>query len=401
MCGGGDFWGPVSQVLPFLGSAAFGAAAPLADLATAGAEAATIGTTLGDVGLDAGALTGAGASTVGTTIGDVGLDAGALSGTSGSSVGSTIGNVGLDPGALKGSGGTDIGTTLGDVGLDAGALSGTGGSIPAPAGGITPGVGESGAGLNTVPGSTQTPTPTAALQPTPGSLPSGSSGPLNNPFLDTGAGLNQAQADASAGLGGDATAYGGSTPTGTPATPDAGGGFTGTLKAALPYMQAGGAIGSIASNIMGGVEASKANSIQMQALKDAESANTMRLQNAAPAAAYGASQLATATAGNLTASQQASLDTWTTNQKSAIHQKLANMGLLNSTMIAQWDAWVDQQALAQKQSMVDQTAQEGINAVGTASGAAPSGAQPASAGTLTDSLSSANQTLAQLAAMGT
>ena len=166
-------------------------------------------------------------------------------------------------------------------------------------------------------------------------------------------------------------------------------------------MQAGGAIGSIASNIMGGAEASKANSIQMQALKDAESANTMRLQNAAPAAAYGASQLATATAGNLTASQQASLDTWTTNQKSAIHQKLANMGLLNSTMIAQWDAWVDQQALAQKQSMVDQTAQEGINAVGTASGAAPSGAQPASAGTLTDSLSSANQTLAQLAAMGT
>ena len=53
MCGGGDFWGPVSQVLPFLGSAAFGAAAPLADLATAGAEAATIGTTLGDVGPDA------------------------------------------------------------------------------------------------------------------------------------------------------------------------------------------------------------------------------------------------------------------------------------------------------------------------------------------------------------
>jgi hypothetical protein len=166
-------------------------------------------------------------------------------------------------------------------------------------------------------------------------------------------------------------------------------------------MQAGGALGSIASNVMGGMQAAKSSNISMQALKDAEAANKLRMDAAQPAADYGKSQLATATAGNLTASQQASLDTWTTNQKSAIHQKLANMGLLNSTMIAQWDAWVDQQALAQKQAMVDQTAQEGISAISAASGAAPAGATQAQPTTLTDSLSSANQTLAQLAAVGT
>ena len=54
MCGGGDFWGPVASVLQKVVPAAFTVAS-----GGLGAGAATIGTTLGDVGLDAGALTGA------------------------------------------------------------------------------------------------------------------------------------------------------------------------------------------------------------------------------------------------------------------------------------------------------------------------------------------------------
>lgn len=374
----------IGELLAGLGSI-FAGAAPEVGAATglgvemAGMGTAGVGETL------AGAAGGIGAEAAG-----VGAGAGAgladLAGASGT---------GLDVGAGVAPGASGIGDVAGAVApaAIAGGEDVLGGMAPD----LTNLAGASGTGLDTgagiAPGATAAPgasvTPAAALQTMPGALPSGTAGPTSSPFAGA------------SGTGADVSSITPAGSAGTAAPGSTGGGFTGALKTALPYMQAGGAIGSIASNVMGGMEASKASNIQMQALKDAESANTMRLAAAQPAADYGKAQLATATAGNLTASQQASLDTWTTNQKSAIHQKLANMGLLNSTMLAQWDAWVDQQALAQKQAMIDQTAQEGINAVGTASGAAPAGAQPVSAGTLTDSLASANQTLAQLAAQGT
>jgi hypothetical protein len=139
--------------------------------------------------------------------------------------------------------------------------------------------------------------------------------------------------------------------------------------------------------VMNAVEASQANKI-------AKEANAARMAAASPAVAYGTTELASAAQGQVTPAQTAQLNTTRAQMKARIDQYLANAGLSDSTTQQDWYNWIDEQIAGMQADMVAQNAQLGISAVGTASAAAPAGTSPQ---TYETALTSAQQTLAQLA----
>lgn len=72
--------------------------------------------------------------------------------------------------------------------------------------------------------------------------------------------------------------------------------------------------------------------------------------------------------GNLTPGQQASLNQLTQNTKNQLRQYFASIGQADSTAAAQAMAQVDATALEMKQQMLDTALQQGLSAIGVASG---------------------------------
>lgn len=72
--------------------------------------------------------------------------------------------------------------------------------------------------------------------------------------------------------------------------------------------------------------------------------------------------------GQLSAAQQAGLDQLTQQTKNQINQYFASIGQSDSTAHMQALAQVDQQALGMKQQMLDNMLQQGLSAIGVASG---------------------------------
>lgn len=72
--------------------------------------------------------------------------------------------------------------------------------------------------------------------------------------------------------------------------------------------------------------------------------------------------------GQLSAGQQSSLDQVTQNTRNQLNQYFASIGQSDSTAAKQALAQVDQQALAMKQQMLDSALQQGLQAIGIASG---------------------------------
>lgn len=72
--------------------------------------------------------------------------------------------------------------------------------------------------------------------------------------------------------------------------------------------------------------------------------------------------------GQLSATQQASIDQVTQQTKAQLAQYFASIGQSDSTAAKQAMAQVDQQAMQMKQQMLDTALQQGLNAIGVASG---------------------------------
>jgi len=392
--GGGSFWNPIASgledVVPPVATAVM--TAGMGDAALLPETAATLGESA-----ETAAFTGTGslAAEGGLTGTIAPLDVGAtgtgefLAGPAAAALPEGTAETAL--GALAGSGLGDVAGASG-TGADAGPAAVAGTSGPAAA----------------VPSASAPVTP-ATSGVTPGVASPGSAGPAGamGPIGDPGVGATQAQADLSAGMGGNAAPYGADGTTAA-ATPESSSGGLGKLAKEVigevkPYAQVAGLGLQGASAVMNATQAAAANKMMKQANDAAIQANQTRQAAAQPAVDYGKATLQQAQAGTLTDAQEAQLATTKQQMKARIDQYLANAGLSDSTTAQEWYDWIDQQITAQRATLVQQNAQLGINAIGTASGAAPAGTTPSTADAASmyqASLTSAEKSLGQLAAVG-
>lgn len=153
---------------------------------------------------------------------------------------------------------------------------------------------------------------------------------------------------------------------GVPATAATGGGATATTGAA--------AGGGIVENILNQM---KNNAVAlgimgaslMAANKDRPMPNQEQLQSLSGEARSTAENLLKQyNAGTLSASQQAGLDQLTRQTKNQLTQYFSSIGQADSTAHMQALAQVDQQGLAMRQQMLDNMLQQGLAAVGVATG---------------------------------
>lgn len=97
--------------------------------------------------------------------------------------------------------------------------------------------------------------------------------------------------------------------------------------------------------------------------------NQQQLNELAQTGSQAAKDLITSyRSGHLSAAQQANLDQLTQGTKNQINQYFASIGQSDSTAHMQALAQVDQQALGMKQQMLDNMLQQGLSAIGVASG---------------------------------
>lgn len=189
---------------------------------------------------------------------------------------------------------------------------------------------------------------------------------------------------------------------GTPATPSPQGFFSGLgsdlgsiARGAVPFVQLGTGLAGIGAAGLGAYNAAQQRALLAQAQK-------AQLQAAKPASEFAATALQRAEQGQLSPQQQAAIEQWKANAKARIRQYLAKAGLSSSTAAADWDRYIDQQALAMAASWIQQEAQLGIGATQAATGAAGGLARTAQMeGTgLSQSIQAANQAINSLAAIG-
>ena len=126
---------------------------------------------------------------------------------------------------------------------------------------------------------------------------------------------------------------------------------------------------------------------------------------AAPVAAFGQSQLSSATAGNIPAPVQAQIDAWRQAARQMAQDQMARMGGGDSTQLTQWLAWIDQQAEGMKAQALQDEINSGLSAEGVAGNllgvgaGASQGSGNAAAGqqqSLESLIAASNQMLAKL-----
>ena len=133
-----------------------------------------------------------------------------------------------------------------------------------------------------------------------------------------------------------------------------------------------------------------------------EQGQKQALAAAAPAVAFGQKQLEQAQAGKLSPALEASVEQWKTSAKANMAQRLASMGLGNSTAMEQINAEIDKQALAMRASLLGQEEETGLSALqtGVSAGTGVTGPAQNQQAMLSSLIQSANQTLGLLAGSG-
>jgi hypothetical protein len=201
---------------------------------------------------------------------------------------------------------------------------------------------------------------------------------------------------------------------GTP-TPDAGGGgwlsnLTGGLgkimspvadvaKSASPLFGLGSAGASIANSIMGMKQGAQAQKATQQAMGTQRDISRAALPSATALTQEGATAML---GGPLPPGIQAQVDDFKRKSKAEINQYLSHAGIADSTMMAQWDAYIEQQATLYGQQLSQGLYGQGLQGLGVAGGGASalsSTAERMGAG-VPSSIADANKALALLAAQG-
>lgn len=140
----------------------------------------------------------------------------------------------------------------------------------------------------------------------------------------------------------------------------------------------------------------KKQSGQMNAMQEVQKKSAQPLQE------FGTQQLQQSAAGNVSPAVQAMIDQWVQAQKAAMAQKMASMGITNSTMAQSAMAQIDQQALAMKANMINMDEKAAIAALSQAMQGAQGGAYTAGMEqqALDNLIAQANKAMASLTAAG-
>jgi len=189
--------------------------------------------------------------------------------------------------------------------------------------------------------------------------------------------------------------------TGQPPGPSTWQNIVGGIKEYAPLAVDALKIGSGALGAYSGLTAAQQAAKNNQLLQQAQK---LQQQNAAPAVGFAQSELGQAAAGQIPAAQQQVIANWTTQAKAQVHQMLANLGITDSTTLAQYDAYVDQQAAELTNQALQSEQGLGIEAIGAATGALGGGGAAGTATTqqqtLDAAIAQANKNIAALAGAG-
>lgn len=168
-------------------------------------------------------------------------------------------------------------------------------------------------------------------------------------------------------------------------------GFGDVAKQILPAAQVAGAGYGIYSGIQGARQLADQTKL-------AESASKRQGQISSDAAGFGRAAMDRASQGQIAPAVQQQIDNWAKGAKQQARAKAAQMGQGDSTMLAQWEAWIDQQAQAMQAGYLQQEEQLGLQAYGVAGQAAGSQAGGAAGqqGSLEAMIAEANRVLARL-----
>jgi len=198
------------------------------------------------------------------------------------------------------------------------------------------------------------------------------------------------------------------------ATPSGGfGGFASSLlgdlggiaKSVLPVAQLGGGLMGIASGIRGASQLGEQTKLAEQAAKRQGDISKAAEATAGPLSAFSQSELAAGQAGKIPPAIQAQIDLWKQGAKQRAQQVAASSGQGNSSQLASWMAWIDQQGEAMAAAALEQEMQRGIQAggvaggvLGQAAGAAGGSGQTAAQqqGSMENLIAAANAALARL-----
>jgi hypothetical protein len=181
----------------------------------------------------------------------------------------------------------------------------------------------------------------------------------------------------------------------------------GIAKAALPIAQ----LGTAGVGLAGGIQAAKTSAQQAQIQRQAQrmQGDVLRSQQAAaaPLTQFGQNELQQATAGQIPPQIQAKIDAWAQGAKAKARDFAARSGQGNSTMLTQWESWIDQQAQAMAADYLERDVEFGVKALSSGAGALAGAGQNAASlqqgaaaeqGGMARLMDEANRALASLSA---
>lgn len=176
-----------------------------------------------------------------------------------------------------------------------------------------------------------------------------------------------------------------SVPTTQVEPPSAGGGFSfsdlakgakdapGTIgefaKPILPFAQLGTVGVGMAGTIRGAETAAQQARIARQAQRMQGDVLRSQQAAAAPLTQFGSESLERAGQGQIPPAIQAKIDAWLTGAKAKARDFAARSGQGDSTMLTQWESWLDQQAQAMAADYLQSQQQLGIGALQAGAGA--------------------------------
>ena len=187
--------------------------------------------------------------------------------------------------------------------------------------------------------------------------------------------------DLGGALGGASTGFDPSTLPTLPDVPEAGGGLsdlakgiaggvkgvTGPIgeiaKPLLPIAQIGTAGMGIAAGVQGAKQAGAANKIQRDALQFQKARAADQMAAAQPLTQFGQNQLQQAQAGTIPPAEEARIQEWAAGAKQQATDHLTRAGLGKSSALAQWLAYIDRQAVAMRQQVIQGMQAQGIQSL--------------------------------------
>jgi hypothetical protein len=187
----------------------------------------------------------------------------------------------------------------------------------------------------------------------------------------------------------------------------AGKGFGDVAKGVLPFAQVGTAAMTGITGYQAAQQAAKQAKISEQGQQRQNEISAAAQAQAAPLSQFSTQKLQQAQGGQLDPAQEAQIQEWVRAAKIKARNYAAKSGQSSSSMLAQWEAWIDRQGLAFRSAALDAAERTAIAAAGQAGNLLGVGGQvagqqaqnaTAQEGGINQLIASANQALSRLSA---